>query len=616
MTAGKARLAGALLALAAIIGSVRDGAAREALAAEGSIRPPVVRSWVIAGFSTDLHVLRSGDLDVTETIRVRFQGSFNGIFRTIPIEYRDPRGFAYTLRVDIRQITDAEGRDLDFESKREGKYRKLKIWVPGASDATRTVILRYRVSNALRFFDENEVAWDELYWNATGTEWPVPIEAASARVRLPVQVTGVRARAFTGAYGSSGEEADVRIADHVIDVTATRPLGIREGLTVDVAWDSWIQPGAVGAGGEVTDRELLIRRPSAFARVASFLRSNWLLAIPILVFALLYRRWWRVGRDPRRRPIMARYEPPADMTPSEAGVLIDNRPDMRDITAMLVDLAVRGYLLIQEAESAKLLGLLKQTDYSFELRRGPDEWADLKPHERTLLSALFDGGGIGARSALSDLENSFYKDLPGIRDEIFDQLVSRGYYDRRPDRVTRAYVVAGAILAVGLLGPGIALADQLGFAPVTVVVAGLLSAAIIVGFGLVMPARTVAGTRALEAVLGFEEFLDRVETDRFRKMITGPEMFERYLPYAMAFGVEKHWVSAFEDIFREPPDWYRGASAQTFHTALFVSQLSGMAGRAATAMASSPRSSGGSGFGGGGGGFSGGGFGGGGGGAF
>lgn len=609
----KLRLAAALVALCAapgLAGAVRPDVADPGRTADAA----AVRSWVIEDFAVDLHVLRSGSIDVTETIRVRFQGAFNGIFRTIPIEYRDPRGFAYTLRVDVREVTDAEGQPLKVESRRRSGMRNLKIWVPGARDATRTVILRYRVANGLRFFEENGLAWDELYWNATGSEWPVPIESASARVRLPSQASGVRARAFTGAYGSSEENATVRADGPRIDVIAGRPLGIHEGLTVDVAWDSYI--GAGGGPGAGPAAELLIRRPGKLEAAVAFLRSNWLLVLPILVFVLLYRRWRRVGRDPRRRPITTRYDPPEDMTPSEAGVLIDNRPDMRDITAMLVDLAVRGYLLIEETESEKLLGLVKQTDHVFELRRSPHEAADLKPHERKMISALFDGGGVGARTSVSDLENSFYRDLPGIRAAIFEELIARGLYDRRPDRVTRRYVVAGALIAGGLLGPGIALGARFGLPPVTVVLAGLLSAALIIGFGFVMPARTVAGTRALEDVLGFEEFLDRVEADRFRKIITGPDMFERYLPYAMAFGVEKHWVSAFEDICKEPPDWYRGTAVTGFHPSLFVSQLSGMAGRTATAMASAPRSSGGSGFGGGGGGFSGGGFGGGGGGAF
>jgi len=130
-----------------------------------------------------------------------------------------------------------------------------------------------------------------------------------------------------------------------------------------------------------------------------------------------------------------------------------------------------------------------------------------------------------------------------------------------------------------------------------------------------MPARTLEGTTAVEKVIGFEEFLSRVESDRFERMVKTPAMFEKYLPFAMAFGVENNWVKAFEEIYRQPPEWYRGPSGRMdFHPRSFVSDLGRMSSRAAAVMASAPRSSGGSGFSGGG--FSGGGFGGGGGGGF
>ncbi len=92
---------------------------------------------------------------------------------------------------------------------------------------------------------------------------------------------------------------------------------------------------------------------------------------------------------------------------------------------------------------------------------------------------------------------------------------------------------------------------------------GALSAIVIFIFSLIMPARTPARAPACEAALGFREFLRRVESDLSRRMITSPEMFERFLPYAMAFGVEDRWASAFEELYREPPQWYRGAAPGT-----------------------------------------------------
>jgi uncharacterized membrane protein len=157
----------------------------------------------------------------------------------------------------------------------------------------------------------------------------------------------------------------------------------------------------------------------------------------------------------------------------------------------------------------------------------------------------------------------------------------------------------------------------MGMAPFPFIIAGILTAAVICFFGWFMPARTIAGTRALEGVLGFEDFLAHVESDRFNRMIKTPEMFEKFLPFAMALGVEKNWSKAFQNIYTQPPSWYQGGYGPSFYPYMFVNNLNTMSSQASGIMTSAPRSSGGSGFGGGGGGgSSGGGFGGGGGGGF
>jgi hypothetical protein len=575
---------------------------------DGRDPPPTQsRSWQIEDFHSDIRVFSTGAVEIAERIRVRFDGSFNGVYRTIPVEYRGPRGFNLTLRLDVAGVEDGSGSPLRYELGRQGHYRKIKIWVPDARDAVRTVVIRYRAENALLHFNEDDLEWDELYWNVTGDEWPVPIQASSARIRLPSGVTGIRARAFTGQFGSDESSADITIgeADNSVRVRSRRGLGIHEGLTVVVAWDA----RAGGAGGEY-----VVHRPGRVEQTLEFLRSNWPLIIPLLVFILMYRIWSKVGKDPDRRPVAAKYEPPAGMTPFEAGVLVDNRPDMRDVTSTLVDLAVRGWLVIEQVEEEKLFGLVKDTDYLFELQRQMSAAGQLKPHEHKLLDAMFDGGR-DTRVRSSELENSFYKDLPGIKSAVFGQLVGDGYYRSRPDRVQGAWIGGGLVGAGVLAVLGVVLAGNWGMSQLTVIVAAVLCAAIVVGFGIIMPARTVKGARAQEEVLGFEEFLTRVESDRFKRMITGPEMFEKFLPYAMALGVEKQWAAAFADILREPPNWYHGPGHATFRPGLFVSDLSGMSSATASAMTTAPRSTGGSGMSGGGG-FSGGGFGGGGGGAF
>jgi hypothetical protein len=571
------RLAAGLLALAVVLGTAAPAAAQ--------------RTLVIQRFEAEVVVSEDGAIVVEETIVPRFTGSWNGIFRTIPVQYRTPQGLNYTLRLDVEAVTDGEGRELRYESSRERHYRKLKIWVPGAVDATRTVKIRYRVSNGLRFFEEH----DELYWNVTGDEWEVPIEAASAHVRLPAGVSGVRATAFRGVHGST-DQAAVSIEPTAVGVRTTRGLGFKEGLTVVVGWN----PGVV-------------RRPTAAERVAAEVYSNLPLAIPPLVFLGMWQLWRTRGRDPDLRPVAAQYEPPDHLSPAEIGTVVDGKPDMRDITATIVDLAVRGYVHITESEDERFFGLFSNKDYTFTMKQPREAWSTLKSHERDLLRGLFGAGQDEV--SLSDLKNKFYKHLPGLRNDLYGMLVRGGYYAGRPDRVRLLYVLLGVFVGLLIAVGGASVMAAFGMQPAAGVVAGVLSGLIVVAFGWFMPARTVRGTRELEKVLGFQEFLSRVEGDRLERVVKTPEMFEKFLPYAMALGVEENWAKAFEGLSSQPPQWYSGSGGvHTFRPATFTRNLGAMSTAAASTMSSAPRSSGGSGFSGGG--SSGGGFGGGGGGGF
>ncbi len=546
------------------------------------------RTLVIANFEASLRVETDGAIVVTETIHPRFEGKWNGIYRTIPIEYRTPQGFNKTFFLEILSITDDAGNSLKYEASNERHYRKLKIWVPGAEDATRTVKIIYRVPNALLFFEDH----DELYWNVTGDEWEVPIEKATADVELPAGAAGVRTLVFTGAYGSRERDADIREDGHHISFAMRRPLSFREGMTIVIGWNKG-----------------LVQEPSKAQGAWLFLRSNWPLFVPIVAFIAMWRLWYTRGRDPKLRPISVQYQPPEGLTPGEVGTLIDSSPDMRDITATLVDLAVRGYILIEETKEDHMMGLWTSKDYAFHKRKAPD--TRLKAHESGLMNALFSSGDV---VSMSSLENRFYTYLPGIKDRMFEALMQRRYYSSRPDRVKARWVVGGALVGFFSIWGGAFLANFLGMQGQPFIIAGILSGAIIAFFGYFMPARTMEGTRALEGILGFEEFLGRVEEPRFNVVIKTPQMFEKFLPYAMALGVEKRWVAAFDDIMKQPPDWYRGDSLSGFRASSFVNNMGRMSTAAASAMASAPRSSGDSGFGGGG--SSGGGGGGGGGGGF
>jgi uncharacterized membrane protein YgcG len=552
----------------------------------------------IEKFDAEIVVSPNGSIDVTEVIQVHFIGGpWHGLYRTIPIEYVTPQGLNYTLFLNVKSVTDSDGRKLKFDASRERHYRKLKIYVPNADNSRQTISIEYTVSDALRFFDDH----DELYWNVTGDNWDVPIQSAGARIVLPEGTTNIRANPFTGSYRSTAHAADVEVAGNGVEVHTRDPLRYHEGLTIAVAFDKGF-----------------VHEPTSFDKASLFFRSNWPLGLPIAAFAIMFYLWWTRGRDPRLRPIAAQYEPPDQLSPGEAGTLVDNSADMRDITSSIVDLAVRGYMVIEEHQKDSMLGLVHNKDYNFILKKDRSEWSKLKPHEQVLLNGFFSAGTVGETVGMSSLENQFYKNLPDIRSRIFESLVTHGYYRRRPDSVRAVYLAAGFVIGMISVMGGVALASSMGMAPLTFIIAGGFTAIIICAFGWFMAAHTEQGARALEGVLGFEDFLIHVDSDRFNKTIKTPQMFEKFLPFAMALGVEKNWSKAFQGIMTQPPDWYRGGYGPNFYPIYFTNDLHAMTSRASDVLASAPRSSGGSGFGsdGGGGGFSGGGFGGGGGGGF
>jgi uncharacterized membrane protein len=548
----------------------------------------------IENFDAHIDVASNGTIDVIETIRAHFIGGpWHGLYRSIPVEYVTAQGLNYTLFLDVKRVTDGSGRRLKFDSSRVRHYRKLKIYIPNADNSVQTISIEYTVSDAIKFFEDH----DELYWNVTGDEWDVPIQSAHAKIILPAGASNIRATAFTGVYGSRAKDAEIDIAGNAVEVQTTAALPYHAGLTMAVAIDKGV-----------------IREPTAADLVGRFLRSNWPLLLPVVVFFLMFRLWWTRGRDPRLRPIAAQYEPPNQLTPGEAGTLVDNAANMRDITASIVDLAVRGYMVIEEVQKDRMLGLIHEKDYNFILQKDRSQWGALKTHEQALLDGFFTAGTVGETISMDSLQNRFYKTLPVMRSGIFDSLVSQGFYKRRPDSVRSTYIGGGVVVGVLMIWGGGAMGRALGIAPLPFIIGGVISALVICAFGWFMPAHTEQGTRALEGVLGFEDFLNHVEADRFNRTIKTPQMFEKFLPFAMAFGVEKNWSEAFDGIMTQPPGWYRGGTGPIFYPVNFTNNLNSMSSRASSVMASAPRSSGGSGFGGGG--SSGGGFGGGGGGGF
>ncbi|HLV85474.1 MAG TPA: DUF2207 domain-containing protein [Candidatus Sulfotelmatobacter sp.] len=562
--------------------------------------PLAAKSWRVSDFHDSIDIAQDGSAVVTERISVAFVGEWHGIYRQIPIEYPGPNGTNYELYLHVLRVSDGEGGDLKYDSSISHGERNLKIFIPGAVDTTKTVEIAYEVRNGMRFFESH----DEFYWNVTGNDWPVPIDHATAAVRFPDSATGsLSAQAFTGVYGSAERDASSKIVGPEANFETNNPLPMRGGLTIDV----YIPKG-------------ILREPGAITRFFWFVGGNPVLFLPLVTLAVMFTLWWYKGRDPDPGMSVApMYEPPPGISPAEAGTLLDDTIHPRDITSTMVDLAVRGYIKIEETEDKGLLFTHK--DYVFHLLKPLSALTDqtLVPHERVMLENVFAGG---QEARLSSLKNRFYTAVPIIRQDIMAALKNKGIYLLDPESANGYNVVAVFVILIPF-----GLFQYLGwanfFSSAPLLVASALTAALIWWlFARVMTAKTLKGSRVRIAVLGFQEFMNRVDGERLKLM--PPTTFEKYLAYAMALGVEHHWAQAFAGIVKDPPTWYVGPGGYpgtAFNPIFFSSSMNSMATDMHQVFISAPRaSSTGSGFGGGGfgggGGFSGGGFGGGGGGAF
>jgi uncharacterized membrane protein len=571
--------------------------------------PASAREWHIARFDTQMAVAQDGRSTVTEHIDVVFEGTFHGIYRDIPIEYPGPHGSNYTLFLKVTGVTDGEGNKLKYEASTKNGSRHLKIYIPDAVSTTRTVEIHYTVTNAVRWFDD----YDELYWNVTGNDWPVPIESASATISFPPNAAGnLRAQAFTGVYGSNEQDATVQVNGNTVSLQTNNALSMREGLTADV----------------YIPKDVLMQ-PSKLTEAMWFLRSNLIVLLPLWAFIVMFFFWWTKGRDPKPDISVApMYEPPKGFTPAEVGTLMNDVVHPRDITSTLVDLAVKGYLKIEEKEQKTLM--FSHRDYLFHLLKPQSEWASLEPHERVMLNHMFAGGSIGGdltqvhlsgvnQVHLSELKNQFYVAIPTMKDNIISELKGKGMYSVDPESA-HAYVLAGVLFTV----VPFVLAQVFGAAALLesgglLVASGIISVLIIFLFARIMTAKSRKGVDTKVEILGFQEFVNRVDADRLKRM--PPDTFEKFLPYAMALGIENRWAKAFQGIVQNPPNWYVGPTPYVgFNPIFFAGSMHAMAMDAHQAFVAAPRaSSTGSGWssgGFGGGGFSGGGFGGGGGGAF
>ncbi|HXY03671.1 MAG TPA: DUF2207 domain-containing protein, partial [Terriglobales bacterium] len=388
-----------------------------------SASPAFGRSWRVTDFHDDISVAEDGSAAVREQIILSFIGQWHGIHRFIPVEYPGPSGTNYTLFLKVTGVTDENGAKLKYESSKSGDYRDLKIYIPDADNATRVVNIDYTVRNGTRFFEDH----DEFYWNVTGNDWPVPIDHASASVTFPEPAAGsLRAQAFTGVYGSAERDASAGINGAQATFETKNPLPMRGGLTIDI----YIPKG-------------VLKEPGQFTRAMWFLGSNPIVLAPLLTFIVMFVIWGYWGRDPDPGMSVApMYEPPTGISPAEAGTLLGDTIHPRDITSTIVDLAVRGFVKIEETKDDGLV--FHHKDYILHLLIPQQNWQGLQPHERVMLENIFGGG---SETRLSNLKNRFYTAVPVIRQDIMAELKTKGMYLVDPDSAN-GYSFVGILIIV------------------------------------------------------------------------------------------------------------------------------------------------------------------------
>jgi hypothetical protein len=591
-------------------------------AAPAAAQDPNDTGWVIERFDATLLVDEDGTLTVREQIDVDFGVlDKHGIYRVIPVRYAVPGDDAHYRVLEVDGITVESSAPADLEIQRpslRGGDPNLVLRI-GDPDVTvsgkQSYTITYRVRGALNTFDDHE----ELYWNVTGNGWPVPIRWAHAAVGGG-QLT--RVACFRGDVGATTLCDDSGLLPGRLPgwFTATE-LAPGEGLTAVVGFAK----GTVQVPPPILVPRWTLAR--AFTGSPAALPLAAVIALGLAFW--LTRLLWREGRDRvavggvtsagvvtadaplrgfGRPPVVVEFRPPDDLPPALLGLLVDERVDPADVSATIVDLAVRGHLVIEEREGRKILWLGKT---EWVLRRTPSPDA-LSPYEQRLVDALFaDGDEV----ELSSLKGTFATQYALVCSDIEQEAVRRGWFSRRPTDTRRrwAAIGVGAVLAGGGILAAAAWYTTVALAAVPLPLAGL---AILIAHRW-MPARTAQGSRLTGRAIGFREYIRKAEVDRM-EFAEAERLFVAYLPYAVAFGAVDRWARTFAELgvgSAAIGGWYVGSSyghgMGLDRMSAGLSEFSRLVG---ATLPVTPASSGSSGFGGGGG--SGGGFGGGGGGSW
>ena len=597
-----------------------------------------VSDRVVTRYDVAAQVERDGTMGVSIDMDYDFRGDEgHGPTLEIPTLFEIDGDPDHLRRYEVSDVraSNSSGAAADVEVADQGGG-DLLVRV-GSADETYDGLEQYTITYTLRGLVNPGTGaddQDEIYWNVLPDTSEIDIENASVTLDGPGDVS--RTSCFAGAAGATDPCTTPSAAGTVASFTqADVPAGTFFTVLVEY-------PAGTFEGAEpvVVDRaEATGERPFEVTPVSGGL-SALLLGGGVWFMAHRVRQRGRdeqylgltpgvqpvssgaadgtgealVGPRDRRLPVAVRFAPPAASRPGEIGTLVDERADPHDVTATIVDLAVRGHLRIVEVEPPNKRG--KGGDWRLDRLAGPDE--DLLGFERTLLDEIFAGR---ESVTLSDLRTTFAASMALVQSELYEEVTRRGWFRANPKTVRDHWYVAGGALVV--VGAVVAIALGAIFGPTWALVAAPLPVLGVLAFVLAprAPARTAEGTAMLAQTLGFRRYLETAEAGQLR-FEEGEDVFSRYLPYAIVFGAADRWAGIFSRLAAQgqsvaEPAWYVGPGYGPgmfwVGYSSFGSSLDAFSDAATTSIsAATPSSSGGSGFSSGGG-FSGGGGGGGGG---
>jgi len=605
----------------------------------------------VVSFTADYNLASDGSMGVTETIDWQFgPGEHHGIKRNITVRQgvSDPPGKYRVYEMSDVTASSPTGANADVYVSDLGADSVIRIGSPNEpfdGAQRQTYVIKYRLAHVANGFPDHA----ELYWNVTGGGFDIPLDSVKATVDGPAAVTD--ALCFKGADRSA--DPCLASAGPTATFSATG-LGPNEQMTIVASFPASavtdttpdLRDGDTGFSGAAGSQ-----MSSSMAKTLSILGYGGGLVIPVLAAGLMGTLFWKRGRDEQYAgltpgltpvagasgpvthgqsgPVAVQFAPPEGVRPGLVGTIIDEQANTIDVSATVVDLAVRGYLRIEEVESGRLF---KRTDWQLTKLVPPERAEALLPFEETLLAGIFaDSNPV----LLSGLKNKFHTTLTTVQSQMYAEGTRRGWFRKSPDQVRRAwtalgFVVMGAGLVSGwFLGIQSAETDRIGGlslgipSGIVLAVGLLIAGAIVFLLGQRMAAKTAAGSAVLAQSLGFKQYLVTAEARQIR-FEEAQDIFSRYLPYAIVYGVADRWAGTFSEVAEAAtaagqsigmPGWYIFAGSGGFGDfSGIASGVDSFSTMASGTFTSTPGSSGGSGFGGGG--FAGGGGGGGGGGSW